>query len=91
VVDTTQTIRSQAEDQQDQSHSLQESIETLVAAATQIDVAAGEQTHGNQTIVQAVESVQQEAERNLSVVQSLSTLVRRFTLDGQSESGEPSA
>jgi methyl-accepting chemotaxis protein len=91
VVDTTQTIRSQAEDQQDQSQSLQESIETLVAAATQIDVAAGEQTHGNQTIVQAVESVQQEAERNLTVVESLATLVRRFTLDGQQGTATPDA
>ncbi len=91
VVDTTQTIRSQAEDEEDQSHNLHESIEALVAAATQIDVAAGEQTHGNRTIVQAVESVQQEAERNLSVVESLSTLVRRFTLDGQSDSGEHGA
>ena len=85
VVDTTHSIRSQVLSQGDEGSKLRKFMANLVDVSNSISGASQEQVVGNREVLQAVQKVFDEAEKNGEIVSTLSREMSRFKFEDRGE------
>jgi methyl-accepting chemotaxis protein len=81
VVDTTQSIRTQVQKEQDQSNQIEEFVEKLVNLSSEIKNTANEQSESSSVIAEDVKLIMQDTEKSVISVRSLVEMLGKFKLN----------
>lgn len=81
VVDTTQSIRSQVQNEQKQSRQIEDFVEKLVTLSSEIKNTTAEQTNSSSKVADDVSLIMKDTEKAVVSVRSLVEMIGKFRLD----------